>query len=162
MQDSLKQAEAPETAPRSAGLNDARISRWLIYFGYMAGICSSSGALIYCYESSLASVRRSLVLLHELSGDAAMVLLGVYLAAHLRRTWTLRGSRPLSWWTGIAGAAAWVVSGGIGVYGQFSALPRYEGLWWLHSAGGLLAIMVAGFHAAYGFRVRASTFGEAR
>lgn len=144
-------------APAPSRLIDARLSWSLRLFAYSAAVCSTSAVLIYCYESSLAASRPALVAIHEYSGDAAAALLAVYLVQHLRRTWSLRQSRPVSWWTGLAGAVSWALAAASGVWGQFYPLPRYEALWWIHAAASFAAVVIASGHAAYGFRVRSQS-----
>lgn len=136
--------------------DDVRVSWSLRWFAGGAALCAGSGALLYCYAVTLAPWRTYLVWLHDASGDAAVVLLGVYLVQHVQRTWPLRGDRALPWWTGLAAVGAWVIASATGVYGQWVPLERYSLIWWLHSLGSLAAVVLAGFHAVSGFRARAS------
>ena len=139
---------------RSRPVGDARITRSLRWFAYMASVCAVTGTFLYCYDVSLAPVRGPMIIAHDVSGDCTVALLGVYLIGHLARTWGLRRARPLSWWTGVVAVAAWAVTAVGGLWGQFAPLERYSPLWWTHAIGSLAAVIVAGGHCAYGFRAK--------
>lgn len=145
---------AKQAAPARDAKGDVRITRSLKWFAYAASICATTGTFLYCYDESLALVRAPLIWTHDVTGDIALLFLGVYLMDHLKRTWGLRKSRPISWWTGVFAVAAWLLTAVGGVWGQVAPLVRYSPLWWTHAVGSVAAVVVASGHAAYGFRAK--------
>lgn len=135
--------------------SDVRFTWSLIAFAWAATVCTATGVLTYCYSRSLGSWRPGLLWAHEISGDAAAILLVWYLTRHLRKTWALRTKRPASWWTGVVGAGGWAAAAATGVWGQFVALEPYGLAWWIHAIGSLIAVVVVCIHAAWGYRARA-------
>lgn len=126
---------------------------WTVrWFAVVAAVSASVGTLLFCYRALLGPAADIAAWVHEWTGNAAMVLLALYLAAHLPRTWRLRRIRPFSWWSGIGALAGWTAAGASGVFGQFSALGGVRWVWWLHVLGSLAAVVAAAAHAAYGFR----------
>lgn len=150
------ESDRPVSRPGGNRLQDTRLSFFLFLFAYSAAVCAATGVVIYCYKATWASSRPAIVALHELSGDAAALLLIFYLVQHLRRVWGLRRSRFFSWWTGILGNVSWMFAAATGIWGQFRPMPRYETLWWAHSAFSFMAIVIVCVHAAFGFRARAA------
>lgn len=141
---------------QDGSLRDVRLTRSLRWFAYSASVCATTGSLLYCYDDSLAVIRSPLVWTHDVSGDLALLLLGVYLFDHLKRTWRMLLTRPISWWTGAVAVLCWILIAVGGVWGQFAPLDRYSVLWWTHAAGGVAAVVLVCAHAAYGFRAKLS------
>ncbi len=129
-----------------------RMSRSLKWFAYTAAAATSTGTLLFCYGNTLGDFKPIMIEAHELTGDAVVVTLGVYLWYHVGRTWRLRRVRPVSWWTGLAGGLCWVVSIVTGVIAQIFGMGDAVLLWWAHALASLMAIVVVCFHAACGFR----------
>lgn len=142
--------------PQNGSPRDVRLTRSLRWFAYSASVCTTTGTLLYCYDESLAVIRSPLIWTHNISGDLALILAGVYLFGHLRRTWRLFSIRPLSWWTGAIAVLCWILIAIGGIWGQFAPLDRYSVLWWTHAVGGIAAVVLTSAHAAYGFRAKFS------
>ena len=129
-------------------------SRSLRWFACAAAMSACSGTLLYCYARQLGTGHSAMAAVHEVSSDAAMVLLALYLWEHVSRSWRLRRSRAAAWWSGVAAAVAWVAAGASGVYGQFSSLCDATVVWWLHVIGSFAAVVLVCGHAALGFRAQ--------
>ncbi len=125
--------------------------RWLVALAACAGVASASGTLTYCYPATLGSLRGALLVLHEISGDAAVLCSGFYLAVHLRRVWSMKRRRA-SRWSGFAGAGLWAVAALSGVYGQFVPLAGQSALWHVHVWSSLAAVLAVAAHGAWGLR----------
>ena len=143
-----------DTASETHTLPLAGVGRCLIWFAYTAALSAGSGALLYCYWSQLGAARAVMAVVHEFSGDVAVLLLVVYSWGHLRRTWILRRKRALSWWVGVGAATAWVLAAVTGVFGQLWTLRDSPVLWWLHAVGSFAALVIVCFHAVHGFRTQ--------
>lgn len=138
-----------------AGLaGDARISWALRWFSLVALVCIASGTMLYCYDETLQRWRDLLVTVHEISGDLTILLLIVYLWVHMKRTWGLLPTRKLSWWSGMVAVAAWLIASATGAWGQAYTLERFTAAWWLHAMASIAGVVIAGYHAAHGFRAK--------
>jgi len=138
---------------------DVRLTRSLQAFAWTAAVCATSGTLLYCYPEALRRVQGPMIIIHDVTGDLAAVLLGVYLVFHLGYAWWMRRMYPISWWSGIAGLAAWIATIITGIYGQFAPLAQGSIFWWIHGIGSLLAVVIVCGHAAYGYRLRGRLAG---
>lgn len=133
---------------------EVRVIASLRWFAYAASISACSGAVLFCYWNQLGRTRAAVSLLHQISSDATLLLLVVYLVNHLRRVWWQRQTRRVTWWSGIVATAAWVVSGAAGVYGQLLPLRDTSAVWWIHVVGSFGAFVFVCCHAAHGFRAQ--------
>ncbi len=129
-----------------------RLSRSLRWFVYTAAGAASTGTLLFCYRTTLGDFEKAMITAHELTGDAVVLAMGVYLWSHVGRTWQMRRGRSVSWWTGLVGGLCWLVSILTGVYAQTAGMGDSLLLWWVHALGSFVGIVVVCFHAAYGFR----------
>ncbi len=148
------QAAARRRAPVARGGRSAASALLGCLTGCVA-LAGVTGTLLYCYPLSLGVFRGTTVLIHELTGDGAVLLSACYLVVHLARVWRLK-RRRVSRWSAWAALALWVVAAGTGVYGQFAPLPAGSPEWLAHVAGSLAALIVACFHGIWGVRPRTS------
>ena len=139
--------------PFSDSRREVIARRALIALVATASVAAVSGTLIYCYPSTLGAWRGPIVLIHELSGDAAILCSGIYLLAHLMRVWPLRRLR-LSWWSGLAATAVWGVAALSGVYGQLKPLESGTWLWHAHVWTSLFSVVIGCLHGVWGLRPR--------
>jgi len=137
---------------RDRVVDDGRLSTSLRWFACFAAVATTTGTLLFCYERTLGSARNVVAVCHDISGDAAAVLLAVYLWRHVQKTWRMRRTRSISWWTGVAGLSVWVCASITGVYGQMWALDASPWMWWAHALGSFGAIVLMSVHVAYGYR----------
>lgn len=128
------------------------LSRSLRWFAYTSAAAASTGTLLFCYRTTLADFKPAMITAHELTGDAVVLAMGIYLWLHVGRTWRLRRGRAVSWWSGLVGGLCWMVSIVTGVYAQVWGMGESTLLWWVHGLASFVAIVVVCFHAAYGFR----------
>ncbi len=129
-----------------------RLSTSLRWFAWLAAVATTTGTLLFCYEQTLGPARNIVAVCHDISGDAAVVFLAVYLWRHVQKTWRMRRSRSVSWWTGVAGLSVWACASITGVYGQMWALEASPWTWWGHALGSFGAIVLMSVHVAYGYR----------
>lgn len=136
-----------------ATLREQRARQSLIALAVLAGIATVTATGLYSYPATLASVRGPLVLVHDVSGDAAIVMSGLYLYLHLSRTWRMKKQR-LSRYSGIVLVAIWCVTALTGVYGQLFVLEQGTLAWQLHAVTSVAIIVLACFHGAWAYRPR--------
>ena len=129
----------------------AAAHRALAWLAASVVVATVSGTLVYCYPSTLGALGPWMRLLHELSGDAAIALSGVYLFLHLPCVWGMK-RRRVSRWSGFVVLAVWVIAAATGVYGQLRPLSSGSALWLIHLISSVAAVVIAGFHGAWGFR----------
>ena len=145
-------AEAIGEAGKAMPGGGVRMSRSLKWFAYTASAAASTGVLLFCYRTTLGDFTPMMIEAHELTGDAVVIAIAVYLWFHVGRTWRMRRGRPVSWWTGLAGLTCWATSIVTGVYAQMLGMGDAVVLWWVHALTSFIGIVVVCFHAAYGFR----------
>lgn len=140
--------------PRAAGASTGLARGALVALAVCAGVATASGTLTYCYPATLGSLRGGLLVLHEISGDAALLFSGLYLAAHLPRVWSMQ-RRRLSRWSGFAGTGLWAVAALTGVYGQLVPIAGTSAVWHVHVWSSLAAVLAVAGHGAWGLRYAA-------
>lgn len=137
----------------TASLRDKRARQSLIALAVFASIAAITATGTYSYPETLAAVRGPLILLHDVSGDAAIVMSGLYLYLHLSRTWRMKRQR-LSRYSGLVLVAIWSVTAVTGLYGQLFVLESGSLPWRLHAVTSIAIIVLACFHGAWAFRPR--------
>ncbi len=101
-----------------------------------------------------------MALIHELSGDAAILLTALYLWNHLSRTWRMKKA-TISRWTGLCVVGLASLCALTGVYGQVTELERGSALWFLHFVSSVAIILGACFHGLWAYRPRGNPSGTA-
>lgn len=143
------------TAARTRELQDRTARRILVALAVLVLTAATTATGLYSYPETLAMIRGPMIVIHDVCGDVALVLTGVYLNIHLRRTWRMKKLK-LSRWSGIVVVGIWTVAGVTGVYGHF--FPLEHGSWWwrLHFWPALATIVIVSFHGAWAYRPRRS------
>lgn len=134
-----------------AQLQRQRARQLLVVLAVLASIAAVSATGLYSYPETLAAIRTPMVLLHDVSGDLAVIISGLYLSQHLARTWRMK-RQLLSRWSGIVVVALWAVAAATGVYGQLAPLEQGTWPWQLHFVTSLATIVLVCFHGAWAFR----------
>lgn len=134
-------------------LREKRARQSLIALAVLASIAAVTATGTYSYPETLAPIRGLLVLLHDVSGDAAIVVSGVYLYLHLTRTWRMKRQR-LSRYSGLVLVGIWSITALTGLYGQLFVLEQGTLAWQLHAVTSVAIIVLACFHGAWAFRPR--------
>jgi|GEM_PF-2489635 len=123
----------------------------LIALSTLVLIAASAAMCIYSYPETLAEWRGGFILVHDVTGDLAFALTGVYLWAHLTRVWKMK-KLTVSRYTGIGLVAIWGAACVSGVVGQFIELRSVNWLWNLHFVTSMISIIVVCFHGAWAYR----------
>jgi hypothetical protein len=129
--------------------------RYLSLLAVCIGVAVVTGTFLLCYPTTMASLNPALVVLHDVSGDAAVLVSGLYLMVHLPRTWSMK-RRAISRWSGFAALAVWIVAAATGVWGQVQDLSAVAALWWAHLISSLATVIIGCFHGVWGYRPRPS------
>lgn len=119
----------------------------------MVLVATCTAAVTYAYRTTLAAIQGAMALTHEISGDLAIVLSGLYLFNHLGKTWRMKRAK-VSRYTGIGVVALWSITALSGVYGQVWPLERGSLLWFLHFFTSVAIILGACFHGLWAYRPR--------
>lgn len=139
----------------------ARARKWLVLLIASSSVAITTATFTYAYPETLAPIRGPLLLLHDLSGDAALIALFVYLVVHLRRVWRIKRQRD-SRWTGYLAVALWLLAGGTGLYGQIFVLESGTLAYRLHLITAIALIGASGIHGGLGYRRRLRAAGRDR
>ena len=134
---------------------------WLVLLIASGSVAITTATFTYAYPETLAAVRAPLLLLHDLSGDAALLALLIYLVVHLRRVWKIKKQLD-SRWTGYFAVALWLLAGGTGVYGQLFPLEPGTDAYRLHLLSAIARIGASGIHGGIGYRRRLRAMGRER
>ena len=116
-------------------------------------IAASSAMMTYSYPSTIAPIMGPMILVHDISGDLALLVTGLYLINHLQKTWKMKKA-TVSRYTGLFVVGIWCVGGGLGVYGQFVTLEQGSLAWGAHFWTCLASIIIVCFHGAWAYRPR--------
>jgi hypothetical protein len=114
-------------------------------------VATVTGTLTYAYPETLAAGRPALLLMHDVSGDLAVIASLVYLWLHLKRTWPIK-KLALSRYSGMLTVAAWTAVAGTGIYGQLAPLAPETTAYDVHTWTSVAVIALACFHGANGLR----------
>lgn len=125
----------------------------LVLLAVLGGVATVTGVGIYCYPSTLGPVRRTLVLLHDLSGDLGLAVGLAYLVVHLRRVFRMK-RRIVSRGSGYVAASMLVVTSATGAYGQILDMPSGTPISTIHLITSLALVVLACFHGAWGLRTK--------
>ncbi len=125
--------------------------RPLILLAALALIATTTGTFIYCYPDTMKVVFDGMVVVHDLSGDLALVVGGWYLWIHLKRTWRM-WRRVLQRWSGYVAVLVWIVAAATGIYGQLVPMPSGSTMSTIHIVSAVALVASGCFHAAYGLR----------
>ena len=130
----------------------------LVALGVMFVLSASLVVLVVSYPRSFEAWSDAFATLHYLTGDAAIVLSGVYVWLHLARVWRFKKFQ-ISRWSGLFLTGLWSVGAATGVVWQFGVnldAGATEGghttLYHLHWLACLLAAVCAAAHGLYAFR----------
>jgi hypothetical protein len=134
-------------------IRERRARQYLITLAVMASIGAVTATGLYSYPETLAAIERPMVWLHDISGDIAILVTGLYLFNHLQRTWRMKKAK-LSRYSGIFVVGIWCVGGATGIYGQFAPLVESSWPWRLHFVTCLASIIIVCFHGAWAYRPR--------
>lgn len=116
-------------------------------------VAASSAMMTYSYPTTIAPIMQPMIWVHDISGDLALAITGLYLLNHLQKVWKMKRA-TVSRYTGMGVVGIWLVGGGIGVYGQFVDLVQGTFLWGLHFWTCLASIIIVCFHGAWAYRPR--------
>ncbi|MEQ9502642.1 MAG: hypothetical protein RIT81_37570 [Deltaproteobacteria bacterium] len=125
--------------------------RPLIFLAALATIATTTGTFIYCYPDTMKVVFDGMIVVHDISGDLAIVVGGWYLWLHLKRTWRM-WRRVLQRWSGYITVLVWLVAAGTGVYGQFVPMPSGSTISTIHVISAIALVALGCFHSGYGLR----------
>ena len=127
--------------------------RPLIGLSTFAFIAVVTGTFIYAYPTTLESLQRIMVIIHDVSGDLTLVFGAWYLSVHLKRVWRMR-RLLLQRWSGLFAVAVWCLAGGTGIYGQIWPMPSDSPVGLTHMISSIVAVVLGCFHGGYGLRRR--------
>lgn len=136
-----------------SSLREKRARQSLVALSVLASVAAVTATGLYSYPETLGPVRRPLVLLHDVSGDAAIVVSALYLYLHLSRTWRMKKQR-LSRYSGLVLVGLWSVTALTGIYGQLFPLEQGTWPWRLHAVTSVAIVVLACFHGAWAYRPR--------
>lgn len=125
--------------------------RTLIALAVLVVIAAMSATLTYSYPQTLGVLHAPMLLIHDLSGDAAVLASGLYLWLHLSRTWRMK-KLTSSRYSGLFGVFLWFLAAVTGVYGQVAPFERGDPLYTLHIITSLGSVVLACGHGAWAFR----------
>jgi hypothetical protein len=134
-------------------LRDKRARQYLVALGVLVSVAASTALGTYSYPETLKIIRGPMIFLHDASGDIAILISGLYLNNHLRRTWRMK-RQTVSRWTGIVTVGIWTVSALTGIYGHLLPLEHGGWPWRLHFLSSLATIVIVCFHGAWAYRPR--------
>lgn len=137
----------------ATSLREKRARQSLVALAALASVAVVTATGLYSYPETLAPVRGPLVFLHDVSGDAAVIVSALYLYLHLSRTWRMKKQR-LSRYSGLLLVGLWAVTAVTGVYGQLFPLAQGTWSWRLHVVTSIAIIVLACFHGAWAYRPR--------
>ncbi len=132
----------------------ARQYLWVLCGLVFIAACTATGT--YAYPTTLAAIQREMVIVHDASGDIAIVVSLLYLINHLARTWRMKKAK-VSRYTGIAVVVLWCVTALTGLYGHFWDLTDGSVLWLLHFVTSVAIIIGVCFHGLWAYRPRKRT-----
>lgn len=119
-------------------------------------VAATAATATYCYPETLGAIEGPMIFAHDVSGDIALLITGLYLFGHLPRTWKMRRMK-LSRYTGMFVVALWLVAGGTGLYGHFVKLVDHSPIWWVHFVTAMASCIIVCFHGIWAYRPRRST-----
>lgn len=140
----------------TAQQHDARARVYLILLTVLVSIAATTATGLYSYPETLAAIETPMIVVHDVSGDVALCVSGLYLVNHLQRTWRMKRLK-VSRWSGLVVVALWLVAGATGIYGHVVPLEEGSWLWRLHFVAALATIILVCFHGAWAFRPRRPT-----
>ncbi len=138
-------------ADQVRSLIDDPARRPLIALSAAAFIAVVTGTFMYCYPSTMETFQRSMVVVHDVSGDLTVVAGVWYLAIHLKRVWRM-WRRVLQRWSGYFAVGVWSVAAGTGIYGQIYPMPTESVMGVLHVVTAIAVVVLGCFHGGYGLR----------
>lgn len=137
----------------SPKVREARARIYLIALSVLVSIAACSATLLYSYPETFGALTGPMIVVHDLSGDLAIVVSGLYLMNHLARTWRIKRQK-LSRTSGLVVVGLWAVASVTGIYGQLLSLDEGTWPWRLHFVSALATIVLVCFHGAWAFRPR--------
>jgi formate-dependent nitrite reductase membrane component NrfD len=132
---------------------DARHAALLIALTVCIVTAATTATGLYSYPETLAELETSFIVIHDISGDLAILITGVYLIGHLSRTWRMKKMK-FNRYSGLFILAVWGVAAATGVWGQFVPLVDHTPVWWIHFVTSMASVIVACAHGAWAFRPR--------